>query len=323
MLGTENRYDAISRVGVQHTDARTLVNSLGLYAVNEASGSLYASAAWRPLDGVRLIGGLRGDYYHYTVRALDPEAAALGQGAGAQTILSPKLQAAYQLSDHVELYASWGRGFHSNDVRGAVTTTPVPVLVTGTGKEVGARLQFGTLALTTTYWWLNLGSELKFVGDSNAVEPTNASNRHGYEIVAFWRPFPWLALDANYTASHARYDNGDYIPNAFENAASAGISLVKGPWEASIRLRHLGPYPLIEDNAQRDRGSDVVNLRGARKLGAFEIYAEALNLLGSKDKDITYYYQAYIPAFDAVPVQGRLSRVVEPRTLRAGVKFHF
>ena len=322
-LGTENRFDQIGRVGVNRTDTRLFVNSLGQYAVEEASAALYTQATWRPLDGLRLIGGLRGDFYHYSVNALDAEAVALGQGSGSNFILSPKAQAAYQLSDNVELYASWGRGFHSNDVRGAVTATPVPVLVEGTGKELGARFQFGSFSLTATYWWLKVGSELRFVGDSNAVEPSEASKRHGYELVAFWRPFPWLAIDANYTASHARYDNGDFIPNAFDNAASAGISVVKGPWEASIRLRHLGPYPLIEDNSQRDKGSNVVNLRGARKFGNFDVFAEALNLFDSDDKDITYWYQSYIPSFDAAPAEGRLSRVVEPRTLRAGVKFHF
>jgi outer membrane receptor protein involved in Fe transport len=322
-LGTENRLDAVDRVCVHRTDNRQFVQSLGLYTLDEASAALYAQATWQPLDGLRLIGGLRGDYYHYSVRALDVEAAALGEGSGSDAILSPKFQAAYQISDHVEIYGGWGLGFHSNDVRGAVTTTPVPVLVAGTGKEIGARFQFDGFSLTATYWWLSLDSELKFVGDSNAVEPSESSKRHGFEIVAFWRPVEWLAIDANYTASHARYDNGDYIPNAFENAASAGVSIVKGPWEASLRIRHLGPYPLIEDNSQRDKGSNVVNMRGARTFGNFEIYAEVLNVLDSDDKDITYYYQSYIPAFDAAPVDGRLSRVVEPRTLRAGVKFHF
>ena len=322
-IGMENRYDAINKVGVEHTAARQLVNSLGLYSVSEASAGLYGSATWQPFNGLRLIGGLRGDYYHYAVRPRDAEAAALGQGSGSDFLLSPKFQAAYRLGNHVEFYASWGRGFHSNDARGAVTSTPVPVLVSGTGKELGARVQFGKFTLTTTYWWLDLGSELKFVGDSNAVEPTSASHRHGYEIVTFWRPFPWLALDANYTASHARYDNGDYVPNAFENAASAGISVIHGPWEASIRLRHLGPYPLLEDNSQRDKGSNVVNTRAARKFKGFEIYAEVLNLLDSHDKDIAYWYTSFIPRYDAAPVEGRLSRVVEPRTLRAGVKYQF
>ncbi|RZM23466.1 MAG: TonB-dependent receptor, partial [Sphingomonas sp.] len=147
------------------------------------------------------------------------------------------------------------------------------------------------------------------------------SNRRGYELVGFWRPRRWLAIDGNYTASRSRYDNGDRIPNAFENAASAGMALVLNPWEASVRVRHLGPYPLLEDNSVRDSGSTVVNLRAARRIGRFEVYGEVLNVLDSRDKDIAYYYESYLPPVDtAGPTEGRLSRVVEPRTLRMGVR---
>ncbi len=322
-FGTETRYDDIDKVGVRQTSRRQLVQSLGLYRVKEASAALFGEATWRPFGGLRLIGGLRGDYYHADVRARDAEAAALGAGVANDAILSPKVSAAYAISDQLELYAGWGRGFHSNDVRGAFTATPVPILVKGTGKEIGARLQAGDFTLTTTYWWLSVGSELRFIGDSNAVEPTGASRRRGYEVVAFWRPMSWLAVDGTYTASHSRYDNGDHIPNAFENSATLGVSAISEAWEGTIRMRHLGPSPLVEDNSVRDKGSTVVSLRAARKFADFEIYGEILNVLNSRDKDIAYVYEAYIPAFDASPVEGRVSRVVEPRTIRVGATYRF
>ncbi len=320
--GTENRYDSIGDVGVDHTDARQFVETYGAYRLREGSLSAYAEAVVRPIEPLRITIGGRGDHYWYDVKAKDAVAAALGEGSGHASIFSPKAAIAWKLDSRLELYANWGRGFHSNDVRGAVTATPLPVLVKGTGKELGARLQLHGFSLTATYWWLNVGSELRFVGDSNSVEPTGASDRHGYELVGFWRPFPWLALDANYTASHARYRNGDYIPNSFENAASAGITAVLDRWEGSIRMRHLGPYPLIEDNSVRDKGSTIFNIRGAFKPGRVEIFGEVLNILDSSDKDITYYYESYIPTFDSAPVEGRLSRVIEPRTVRFGVKFY-
>lgn len=324
-VGTEDRYDHIGNVGVSRTADRAFLASLGRYHVEELSLALYGDVTWRPLSGLRLTAGLRGDHYRYAVRALDAAAAALGEGKGSDSLLSPKASLAYRVAPALELYANWGRGFHSNDVRGAVNVdTPVPVLVRGTGKELGGRLQIGSASLTATYWWLNVASELRFVGDSNAVEPTGASRRHGYEIVAFWRPLSWLALDGNYTASHSRYDNGDRIPNAFENAASAGVAVVLGSWETSLRVRHLGPYPLIEDNSARDKGSTVVNARGAWKGKRIELYGELLNILDSRDKDIAYFYESYIPAFDGSgPQEGRLSRVVEPRTVRLGVKVKF
>ncbi|MFZ5700721.1 MAG: TonB-dependent receptor [Pseudomonadota bacterium] len=324
-IGTENRFDAIGNVGVNRTADRAFLASLGHYHAKELSLALYGEATWMPIDGLRLTGGLRGDHYRYSVRARDAAAASLGEGSGSASLLSPKASVAWRITPHLEVYGNWGRGFHSNDVRGAVNTAaPVPVLVRGIGKELGARLQFPGVSLTATYWWLDVGSELRFVGDSNAVEPSGASRRHGYEIVAFWRPVSWLALDGNYTVSHARYDNGDHIPNAFENAASAGVSLVLSPWEASIRVRHLGPSPLVEDDSIRDSGSTVVNARAAWKGKRVELFGEVLNVLGSRDKDIAYYYESYIPAYDTGgPVEGRLSRVVEPRTVRVGAKLTF
>lgn len=323
-VGSENRHDAVSNVGVGQSDAGRFVQSFGFYRLAETSASLWAEATVKPLSGLRITAGLRGDWYHAAVHARDAEAAALGQGSRSAGLASPKIALAYTPAPWLEFYANWGEGFHSNDVRGTVNTAAtVPMLARGRGREVGARFQHGTFNFTATLWALDLGSELRFVGDSNAVEPSGASRRHGYELVAFWRPAEWLAIDANYTASHARYDNGDHIPNAFENAAAAGISFIKGDWQASLRMRHLGPSPLLEDNSVRDKGSTVFNLRAARKLGPVEVYADLLNVLGSKDKDISYWYESYIPAVDAAPTEGRLSRIVEPRSLRMGAKLTF
>ncbi|MBO9580644.1 MAG: TonB-dependent receptor [Sphingobium sp.] len=322
-VGGQGQIDHIPNVGVYHTINRNVADSFGAYHLTEGSAAAFGEVNWTVIPGVRVIGGLRADHYWFNVKANDAAAAALGQGTGKDTLVSPKVALAWEVTPRVELYANWGRGFHSNDVRGAVTTTPVPVLVAGTGKEIGGRLQLGKLTMTATYWWLDLGSELKFVGDSNAVEPTGASKRHGYEVTMFWRPTKWLAIDGNYTGSHSRYDNGDHIPNAFENAGQIGVSFIRDHWKFSARLRHLGPYPLIEDNSERDKGSNNVNLRGAYAFGPLELYAELVNVFDSRDKDMTYFYEAYIPSFDAAPTEGRMSRVLEPRTLRVGATVKF
>ncbi|USU06606.1 TonB-dependent receptor [Sphingomonadaceae bacterium OTU29LAMAA1] len=324
MLGGEVRHDHVGDVGVYRTASRRLLGSLGRYRVQESSAGLYGEVRWNPAPGLRLVGGLRGDYYAFAVRARDAAAEALGTGTGDAVQVSPKMSVAYAPATWIEFYGNWGRGFHSNDVRGAVNReAAVAPLVRGDGREVGARVQRGKVSLTATYWWLDVDSELRFVGDANSVEPTGASRRRGYELVGFWRPTSWLALDAIYTASHARYDNGDRIPNAFENAASIGAAVTAGSWEGSLRLRHLGPYPLIEDDSVRDRGSTVVNTRVAWKRGRVELYGEVLNMLASRDKDIAYLYESYLPKVDTRgPVEGRISRIVEPRTVRIGIKIY-
>jgi outer membrane receptor protein involved in Fe transport len=324
--GAETRYDDIGNVGLQHTDAGSVVEDISRHSVTEGSVGAYSEAQWQPLERLRVTAGLRADYYDFDVRARIP---GVDEGSASDSAVSPKLAAAYRINSNIELYANWGRGFHSNDARGIVNpATPVRGLSKGEGEEIGARFELGTFNITTTYWWLELDSELKFVGDSNSVEPGATTRRRGYEVVAFWRPLQWIAIDAVYTGSHARYvdsPDGVYVAGAVENAGELGVSLVRNVWEASLRVRYLGKYPLLEDNSLRAEAETGVNLRAAWKPGRFTVYAEALNIFDQDGKDIVYFYGANVAGLDppGEQVDGRVSRVEEPRTFRVGVKYAF
>jgi outer membrane receptor protein involved in Fe transport len=324
--GVESRYDDIGAVGLQHTNAGTFIESISRHAIREASAGAYAETTWTPHARLRLMGGVRADVYDFDVEARMPGVDA---GAKSDDAFSPKLGVAYELNDRLELYANWGRGFHSNDARGVVNAlTPVRGLSTGEGEEIGARFELGGVRLTATYWRLDLDSELKFVGDSNSVEPGAATRRRGYELVGFWRPLPWLAFDGVWTASRARYvssEDGAYVAGAVENAGAFGVALVNDRWEASLRVRCLGEYPLIEDDSERADSETSLNVRLAWKPGALTFYAELLNALDENGKDIVYYYGANVAGLDPLgeQIDGRVSRAEEPRTLRAGVKYRF
>ena len=333
-VGAEFRYDDIGRVGLDRNDAGLFVGNISNNAIKETSIGVFAEAMWSPTDNLRLLGGLRADYYDFNVTALSNTSFA---GKKTDSRVSPKLGLAYTLSNSIEIYGNWGRGFHSNDARGVVNSVePVAGLSPGTGYEAGARFEIGALNITTAYWWLNLDSELIFVGDSNSVEPRGGSRRQGYELVFFWRPNDWLGIDAVYTGSRARYVDdaaGRYIEQSVEHAGQIGISAVKDRWEASMRLRYLGPYALTSDNTQRAGGETSLNLRGAYRMGQTTLYAEVLNLLEDDGKDIVYNYGAYVKGLDpigltandidCVVVNCRMSRAEEPRTVRLGVKFEF
>lgn len=328
-VGAEGRYDEIGRVGLQHTVDGVLDSDLGRYGVRESSISPYVEATWNPIEPLRLLAGARGDFYSFDVTS---KQVGYVSGDTPAHIFSPKVGVAYALNHGVEVYGNWGRGFHSNDARGVAAPLPgndtVPGLVRGAGKEIGARFQAGDFTLTTTYWWLDVGSELKFVGDSNSVEPSTPSKRRGYELVSFWRPLQWLAIDSVWTGSHARSADSPgagFIPGAIESAGELGVSAVKNRWEASVRLRYLGPYPLIEDNSLRAQGETMINLRAAWKATHLTVYAELLNVLNDHGKDITYYYPTHVEGPDPpdTEVDGRVSRAEEPRTVRAGIKYQF
>ncbi len=323
----EFRYDDIGRVGLQNTDQGEFVEWVGVHAVKESSASLYAEGNWNPVKPLRLSAGLRADYFNFDVQEII-DLPDQYSGTASDSKVSPKMGAAYALSDRVELYANWGRGFHSNDGRGVVNPlTPAPGLSPSDGKEGGVRFEIGTIKLTATYWWLDLDSELKFVGDSNSVEPGPATERKGYELTAFWRPLPSIAVDAVWTGSHARYIDSppgeEYIAGAVENAGDIGIAFIEDQWELSARMRYLGAYPLIEDNSERADPEIHLNLRAAWKPGTWTVYGEVLNVLDDDAKDITYWYESFVEGFDTVPTEGRMSRAEEPRTLRVGLKYSF
>jgi outer membrane receptor protein involved in Fe transport len=333
-IGTEFRYDDIGNVGVDHDNAGVFVENVSRNRIQETSVGVFSEATWSLTDSLRVVGGLRGDAYDFNVTAKSP-----GSFAGSRTDaqVSPKVGVAYTLNKDVEVYGNWGRGFHSNDARGVVNSAvTIPGLSPGTGYEAGARFEIGALKLTSAYWWLDLDSELIFVGDSNSVEPRGASRRDGYELTFFWRPIDWLGIDAVYTGSKARYvDNPDgrYIEGSVEHAGELGIQAVKDRWEGSLRMRYLGPYALTPDNINRADSETTISLRGAYRVRRTMFYAELFNITNATGKDIVYWYETHVPGLDPAGTSSadvdcgatncRVSRAQEPRTLRVGAKVSF
>lgn len=334
-IGANFRYDDADRVGVHHTDRRAFVENISDNALTEASVGVYTEATWQLTDQLRLMGGLRFDRYGFDVDALNPATSVAGEES--DRIASPKAGLAYAVNRSVELYANWGRGFHSNDARGVVNLRdPVAGLSRGTGYEGGARFAFGDVKFTAAYWWLDQDSELIFVGDSNAVEPKGSSERDGYELTMFWQPVTWLGIDATYSHSDAHYVNnpdGRFVENALEQSGQLGITATQQNWDASLRVRYLGSYPMVADNSQRADSLTTVNLRGAYHWNALTLYAEFINALDTDGKEIQYWYEAYVngvdPAgqtsndIDCSVTNCTLSRATEPRAFRVGLSYKF
>jgi outer membrane receptor protein involved in Fe transport len=137
-------------------------------------------------------------------------------------------------------------------------------------------------------------------------------------------PVGWLLLDADFAWTHARFDNGDRIPNSVDRVASVAATLRDlGPWSASVQLRYLGPGALIEDNSVRSLSSLTTNLRVSRKLGAnAELTLDVFNLFDRKVNDIQYYYESQLPG-EGAPVADRHVHPAEPRSARLSLQVRF
>ncbi|NKB35608.1 MAG: TonB-dependent receptor [Gammaproteobacteria bacterium] len=332
-LGMEMRYDDIQEVNLFNTLARTRIASVREDSVEEFSLSLFAESKVELTEKLRATVGLRWDYYDFDVKALLAE----NSGSDNDSLIQPKVGLAYQFDDELEFYANYGIGFHSNDVRGSVISIdpasgaavdPVDTLVKAEGAEIGFRSEWiEGLILTLAGFWMELDSELLFVGDAGTSEPNDATQRYGLEFSAFWIVNDWLTLDATYTKTEAEFKglpNGqNKIPDAHGQTASAGATiLIDDGWTASLRLRHFGDAPLLEDGSVKKDDSTLFNLGLSRNFGKFSLGLDVLNLLDSKDDDVAFLFESQL-AGEINPVEDIHFHPFEERTFRFTAKYEF
>jgi hypothetical protein len=331
--GADVRFDDIDEVGLYSTSARVRTDTIRQDQVEEISLDAWAEAEWAITERLRTIVGLRADWYDWDVNAWRDA----NSGSGDDAILSPKVALAWRFTDHVEAYFNAGRGFHSNDVRGAtISIDPVsgdpadavPAIVRSDGAELGLRFERGrNLNATLTLFWLELESELVYVGDAGTTEPNGATERLGFEGALFWQATPWLALNAAYTNTHAEFKEdaggGREIPGSVESTFTLGLN---GAWEnglsASARLRWLGEAPLTEDGSVQSDDSLLMNAGVAYRRGSAELRLDVFNLLDSNDHDISYYYPSRLGGEPLSGVEDIHFHPLEPRSVRATVTWY-
>lgn len=330
-IGGDLRYDAIDRVGLYNSVDGISVNTVRQDEVDEFGFGMYGQAEVQLTPGLRAIAGLRYDRIGYDVTS----DLAANSGTGHDDLFGPKLALAWQPVDSLELYANYGRSFHSNDVRGASISVdpvsgdaidPVRVISPADGAEIGARFERGTLTASLVGYYLELDNELVFVGDAGNTEVNDGSRRYGVEATVFWRPTDWLTIDADYAYTDARFiDVGadDHIPGAVPEVISGGITLSLTPaLSLTAKLRHFGSAPLIEDNSVRSDPTTLINLGGYYDIGQLRLGAEIFNLFDADDSDITYFYESQL-AGETVALEDRHFHPVEPRQLRASIRYRF
>jgi outer membrane receptor protein involved in Fe transport len=332
--GGDFRYDDIDEVGLYPTSARVRTDVIRDDTVEELSFAAFGEAELAITERLRAILGIRGDYYDWEVDAVESE----NSGRGDDTLVSPKVSLAYRVNDGLEAYANWGQGFHSNDVRGATISVdplsgdpvdPVDVLVASRGAELGFRLERGsTFNLSLVGFRLELNSELVFVGDAGATEPSGRTLRRGVELNGFWQTTDWLAVDASYTYTDAEFtqDEGDgtSIPGAVKSTFTlGGNAFFANGIGASLRLRYLSPAPLIEDNSVRSESSLLLNGGVSWRHRALEARLDVFNLLDSNDDDISYFYASRLPDEPLEGVKDVHFHPLEPRSVRVTLNWHF
>ncbi len=290
----------------------------------------------------RTVAGLRADYYRFDVHSRRSE----NSGTADDAIVSPKLTLIAGPWKRTEFYLQGGLGFHSNDGRGTTTRVdpvtgsptdsdgnpirPADPLVRTYGAEIGMRTTWlPGLQSTLSFWWLDIDSELLFVGDAGATEVSRPSRRYGVEWANFYNITPGLTLDADLSWSHAEFRDdepgiGRHIPGSIESVIAAGISYrADCGFFSSLRLRYFGPRPLTENNSVRSSETILLNAQiGYRFNDTWAFTADLFNLLDRRDQDITYFYESRVSPGQAASEQVHF-HPVEPIQVRFAVTARF
>ena len=335
VVGLQMRYDDIAEVGLYNTKSRQRLSTVRADTVQQGSAALFSQSTMQLNSNWNAHLGLRYDYFTADIRS----DLAANSGDATDGIASLKAGLSYQLSANWQAYINAGQGFHSNDVRGATTridpqsgdsVTPVDLLVRSKGAELGLRFfDYTAFNVSAALWYLQMDSELLYVGDAGSNEPSRASRRYGVELAAYyWLNSNW-SLDTELALTRSRFtepafDEGNYVDGALPMVLSMGlIYKADRPWQLSLRLRHFGKRTLDSFNRQRSAASTTLNAGYRYQWPRWQLAVDLLNMLDSRDSDIDYFYASRLPAEPAEGVADRHSHPLEPRTARLKLTYRF
>ena len=334
-VGVQLRRDWLDPVGLYHTEAQQRLSTTREDSVGQTLVSGYAQTEVEWTRALRTTLGLRADVYQFSVASNNP----LNSGDGSDGMISPKVGAVFGPWSGTEFYANAGMGFHSNDARGAVIRVDpvsgeaadrVTPLVRARGAEVGLRtVRIRGLQSTVALWYLGLDSELLFVGDAGTTEAGRPSQRVGVEWSNYARLRPWLMVDGDLAWTRARFRGddpaGDYISGALERVISAGVTVEpRQPVFGSLRVRHFGPRPLIEDASVMSKSTTLWNGEaGYRLSGKARLVLEVFNIFDANASDVDYFYTSRLPGEVDEGVDDIHTHPALPRSAWLGLQVSF
>jgi hypothetical protein len=295
-------------------------------SIVEQSYSPFVKFDLVPLENVRLVTGARGDIFrfHGTENVAGPapfethDVTKARPNVKANLILGPWAA--------TEFFGNFGTGFHSNDARAVLADPRLEALPTATGYEFGFRTRaLPRTEFFATYWFLNLSSELVFVGDDGTTEPRGPTHREGVEVGVRIRPLDWLTFTGDFTYTRkAEFDTGAAIPLAPIWTARADIT-VRLPWglSSSLELRYLGDRPADEERQFTARGYTLLNWTGRYRYRNLEAFLSIENLANVQWREAQFAFTSRLPGEPAEGVADVHFTPGAPRSFLGGLAVHF
>jgi outer membrane receptor protein involved in Fe transport len=261
--GTGMRYDDVNNVELSHTvNHQTTLQQLALGQIDETNMFGYADLTLTSGDWL-LNAGVRADYF--TFNYANNLSKLYDLKYKSKTTISPKVNIQYTLNSSSQLYAKFGKGFHSNDTRVVAENQAQEILPSAYGGDLGGIFKpHKRLIINAAMWYLFLDQEFVYVGDAGIVERSGRSRRKGLDLGMRYQPAHWLFIYSDLNLANPRsVDNtegANYIPLAPTLTNTGGLSFTPtNSINGGLRYRHVADRAANEDNSIIAKGYTVVD----------------------------------------------------------------
>ncbi|PLX12009.1 MAG: TonB-dependent receptor [Marinilabiliales bacterium] len=251
-LGGGFRYDDITNSQLLNTYKRfTVLDTFNIGDITELNINLYGKLNWT-INKWFINIGLRFDNFKFQYS--DKKTAEYYTASKYQNTLSPKLNIVYNVSDKFQIYAKFGKSFHSNDARVVVSNDSLSTLPYALGSDLGINWQpFPRFIVNAAVWYMYLEEELVWSGDGGTWEPSEQTRRLGLDLSLRWQVWKSLYFDTDVNLCVARYidlpDGANYIPLSPKISSTGGLNYkYSKSLTASLRYRYLASRPADEIN---------------------------------------------------------------------------
>jgi TonB family protein len=344
-VGLQFRYDGVDSQLHRDEQRQRLDGMPGIpgpitdSGINETELGAFFEEDWRPVSWLRFVLGGRADRVDADVSNLSPVAIDKVSGYKGTTQLSPKATMVVSPVAQLDLFANYGRGFHSNDVRtilpGAVSGSGVfapavgaspALLATAVGYEVGATVRpVEGLSVSGAFFLLDLTSEQTIDGDSASTAPSSPTRRYGVEVSGRYNFRKDIYADASFTVAHARYTDGADIAAGTSLvtlapvrtfAGGLGVREPVGPVTiiGSAYVRSMSDRPATQDGKLVATGFTTLNAELGLRWRFVEVAADVLNVGDLVYREGQFAVSSRLPGEKPNPPQGISFTPGIPRT---------
>ncbi len=288
--------------------------------INVSELGAYAEVDSHLTPWLRVVLAAREDRVDGALNNESPTAIYQNSGYKGAEQFSPKASVIVDPLPWADLFANFGQGFHTNDVRsvliGTVQGVQPTLIARATGYEVGATIRpLPGLTLTAVGFLLDLTQELTVDGDTDSTSPSGPTRRYGGEFVGRYQFGHGLFADATLTVARARYtDAADiaagmpYVTLAPTRTFSAGAGAREpiGPVTvvASAFCRSMADRPATQNYSLVATGFTLFNAQVGLRWRNFELGADISNIGNATWREGQFAVNSRVPGEGPNPPEG-------------------